>query len=92
VIIAGFFRYSSVASLVAAALAPFYQLLIWGGGPVAVAIGVMSLLLVWRHWLNIQRLLDGTESRLGRRAPEAAPPATARHRGRKPGHKKGARP
>ena len=34
-IIAAFFRYSSLAALVAAAFAPFYQLLIWGGGPAA---------------------------------------------------------
>ena len=31
-IVAVFFRYSSLASLVAAAFAPFFQLLIWGGG------------------------------------------------------------
>jgi len=31
-IIAFFFRYSSLAAIVAAVFAPFYQLLIWGGG------------------------------------------------------------
>ncbi len=92
-IIVAFFRYSSLASLVAAVFAPFYLLLIWGGGPAAVAVGVMSLLLVWRHRLNIQRLLAGTESRIGRRAPEAATaPPPRRRRDRKPAHKKGARP
>src|SRR6476661_1043118 len=49
VIIAAFFRYSSLASVVAAVFAPFFQLLIWGGGPVTLAILAMSLLLVWRH-------------------------------------------
>ena len=34
-IIAFFFRYSSLAALVSAVFAPFYQLLIWGGGPMA---------------------------------------------------------
>ena len=48
-IIAAFFRYSSLASIVAAVFAPFYQLLIWGGGPAAIAITVMGLLLIWRH-------------------------------------------
>src|SRR6185369_7663279 len=44
-----FFRYVSLASIIAAAFAPFYQLLIWGGGPTAGVVLVMSLLLVWRH-------------------------------------------
>jgi glycerol-3-phosphate acyltransferase PlsY len=71
VIIAAFFRYSSLASLVAAAFAPFYQLLIWGGSPLVLAIAVMSLLLIWRHTANIQKLLAGTESRLGQKASPA---------------------
>ena len=77
-IIAFFFRYSSLAAIVAAGFAPFYQLLIWGGGPVAVAVAVMGLLLVWRHSANIRKLLNGTESKLGQKA--ATPPAHA------PGH------
>jgi acyl phosphate:glycerol-3-phosphate acyltransferase len=71
-IIAFFFRYSSLASIVSALFAPFYQLLIWGGGPVAAAVGVMGLLLLWRHTPNMQKLLAGTESRLGQKAPAAA--------------------
>ena len=63
-IIVFFFRYVSLASIVAAAFAPFYQLLIWGGGPITVATVVMSLLLIWRHSANIQRLLNGTEHRV----------------------------
>ena len=73
-IIAAFFRYSSLASIVAAGFAPFYQLLIWGGGPVAVAVAVMALLLVWRHSANLRKLLDGTESRIGAKAATAPPP------------------
>ena len=65
VIIAFFFRYSSLASLVSAAFAPFYQLLIWGAEPAAAVIVVMSLLLFWRHAPNIAKLLAGTESKLG---------------------------
>jgi glycerol-3-phosphate acyltransferase PlsY len=78
-IIAWFFRYSSLASIVSAAFAPFYQLLIWGGGPVALAILVMGLLLVWRHSENIARLVAGKESRIGGSRPEAtsAPPKAA---------------
>ena len=66
-IIAFFFRYSSLASLVAALFAPFYQLLIWGPGPMVLPLIVMSLLLVWRHEGNIRKLLAGTESRLGQK-------------------------
>ena len=71
VIIAAFSRYSSLAAIVAAVFAPFYQLLIWGGGPVAVAALLMGGLLVWRHRGNIKKLLDGTESKLGKKASAA---------------------
>jgi acyl phosphate:glycerol-3-phosphate acyltransferase len=73
VIIAAFFRYSSLAAIVAAVFAPFYQLLIWGGGPAAISVAVMGLLLVWRHSANIQKLLKGTESKLGQKATGATP-------------------
>jgi glycerol-3-phosphate acyltransferase PlsY len=72
IIIAAFFRYSSLAALVSAVFAPFYQLLIWGGGPAAIAVTVMGLLLVWRHSANIQKLFNGTESKLGQKAPSSA--------------------
>jgi acyl phosphate:glycerol-3-phosphate acyltransferase len=72
VIVVVFFRYSSLAAIVSAVFAPFYQLLIWGGGPEAIAITVMGLLLVWRHSANIQKLFNGTESKLGQKAPAPA--------------------
>jgi glycerol-3-phosphate acyltransferase PlsY len=78
VIVAGFTRYSSLAAIVAAAFAPFFQLLGWGMSPMVLPIAVMSLLLVWRHAANIRRLLSGTESKLGQKsAAAAAPPAKA---------------
>ena len=80
VIIAAFFRYSSLASIVAAAFAPFYQLLIWGAEPTFIAIAAMSLLLIWRHEGNIRKLMAGTESKLG---GKAAPPKMAHHKGHK---------
>lgn len=70
-IIAFFFRYSSLASLVSALFAPFYQALIWGVEPALLAIAIMSLLLVWRHEGNIRKLLAGTESRLGQKGAGA---------------------
>ncbi|GAB3664329.1 glycerol-3-phosphate 1-O-acyltransferase PlsY [Ramlibacter alkalitolerans] len=82
IIIAFFFRYSSLASLVAAIFAPTFYLLVSGGawyaeGPVAMALFVMALLLAWRHRANIQRLLQGKESRLGAKKDE--PPPAAHH-------------
>jgi glycerol-3-phosphate acyltransferase PlsY len=71
VIVVAFFRYSSLASIVAALFAPFYQLLIWEPSAIALAIAVMSLLLVWRHSGNIRKLLAGTESKLGHKAVPA---------------------
>lgn len=71
-IIAVFFRYSSLASLVAAAFAPVYYLfgdrVAWyADRRVAAALVVMGLLLAWRHRGNIGRLIEGKESRLGSR-------------------------
>ena len=70
VIVAFFFRYSSLASIVSAFFAPAFYLV--GGGvawpldrTVLLTLIVISLLLVWRHRENIRRLAAGTESRLG---------------------------
>ncbi len=72
ILIAVFFRYSSLASLVAAVFAPIYYVfgagLAWYmEGPVLFAVCVMSLLLIYRHAENIGRLARGTESRLGKK-------------------------
>ncbi len=63
-----FSRYVSLGSIVAAALAPFDQALIWGVSPALLALVTMSLLLVWRHEGNIRKLLAGQESKLGQKA------------------------
>jgi acyl phosphate:glycerol-3-phosphate acyltransferase len=72
-IIVAFSRYVSLASVVAAVFAPFYQALIWGLEPMIVALVGMSLLLVWRHEGNIRKLLAGTENKLGAKAAPAGP-------------------
>ena len=64
-LIVAFSRFVSLASMVAAAFAPFYQALIWGLGPIVWGTAAMGALLVWRHGANIERLLAGTESKLG---------------------------
>ena len=85
-IIAFFFRYSSLASIVAALFAPFYQLLVWGGGEVAGAVLLMGVLLVFRHKANIRKLLDGTESKIGQKAPTVSVAEHHGHAGKHPHH------
>ena len=72
-IIAYFFRYSSLAALVAAVFTPVYYLLCdgvaWHSEPaVAMALGLIAGLLLWRHKANIARLVSGTEPRIGKKA------------------------
>jgi glycerol-3-phosphate acyltransferase PlsY len=68
-IIACFFRYSSLAALVAAGFAPLFSFFLHGMHRFALepAVGVtmISLLLAWRHRSNIRKLLAGTERKLG---------------------------
>lgn len=64
-IIAFFFRYSSLAALVAAIFAPFFHVLMNGVDVMAGAIFAISVLLIARHRQNIAKLLAGKESRIG---------------------------
>jgi acyl phosphate:glycerol-3-phosphate acyltransferase len=69
-IIAYFFRYSSLASLVSGAFAPVGYLmgdrLQWyAEKSIMLTLFMMGLLLVYRHRENINRLLQGNESKLG---------------------------
>jgi glycerol-3-phosphate acyltransferase PlsY len=76
IIIAVFFRYSSLAAIVAAIFAPLYYLfgsnVAWyAETPLLVAITLISALLIMRHWANIGRLINGTESRIGDKKKKA---------------------
>ncbi len=62
---AGFFRISSLAALVAAVFAPLYAWWLFGLRPVFPVVLTIAALLLWRHRANIARLLAGTESRIG---------------------------
>ncbi|KAI3592524.1 Acyl-phosphate:glycerol-3-phosphate O-acyltransferase PlsY [Cupriavidus sp. U2] len=64
-IIAFFFRYSSLAALVAAIFAPFFYVLMFGVDIIAGAVLVIGILLIARHRSNIAKLLAGKESRIG---------------------------
>jgi glycerol-3-phosphate acyltransferase PlsY len=65
-----FFRYSSLAAIVSAFLAPLIYIVagqyFWQANlPMSLALCAMGLLLLYRHRANISRLLQGTEPRLG---------------------------
>jgi glycerol-3-phosphate acyltransferase PlsY len=71
------FRYSSLASITAALLVPVVYVLGDGGlwvmsKSVALSVAVMSLVLLYRHAENINRLVKGTESKLGKKSSPVA--------------------
>jgi len=59
------FRYSSLAALTAAFLAPAYAYLLSSNPIVVLSVALMGTLLVLRHTSNIRKLLRGEESRIG---------------------------
>jgi glycerol-3-phosphate acyltransferase PlsY len=71
-IVAFFLRYSSLAALAAAAFAPIYFVFVFGFQPMATALSVVCALLIWRHRSNIRNLINGTETRIGKKK---TPPA-----------------
>jgi len=67
------FRYSSLAALIAAFMAPLY---VWWLVPFAAYVAVavaMTALLIWRHRSNIRNLWVGTETKIGAAKPARAP-------------------
>lgn len=75
--IAVFFRYSSLAALIAALFAPLYTWWLFGLGALLPAVSAIGLVLIWRHRGNIKRLAAGTESRLGQSKPSPPDPNAA---------------
>jgi glycerol-3-phosphate acyltransferase PlsY len=71
IIVAVFLRYSSLAALAAAVFGPIYFVFLFGFQPMAIALAVVCILLIWRHKNNIQNLLNGTESRIGPKKSKA---------------------
>lgn len=58
-------RYSSLAAVLAAALAPIYAALLHGAAHPSIVVGIIAMALIGKHWQNIQRLLAGQESKIG---------------------------
>lgn len=65
VAVAYVFRYSSLAAVSAAILAPLWAILFDAPGVYVAVMVVLSIALVAKHGGNIQRLLAGQESRIG---------------------------
>ncbi len=76
-IIVYFFRWVSLASLVAAAFAPIAYLfgdrVLWAADKyITLMLALMAMFLIYRHGANITRLIQGNEPKLGNKKPAAA--------------------
>jgi glycerol-3-phosphate acyltransferase PlsY len=72
IIVALFFRYSSLAAIVSAVFAPLYYFFLFGAREVLPALILMSALLLWRHKANILKLVAGEEHRIGEKRDSAS--------------------
>lgn len=66
-LIAATTRLSSLAALIAAALAPVFALFLLPSRQGVIVVALMSVLLIWKHKKNISGLLQGSESRIGQK-------------------------
>ncbi len=71
-IIAFFFRYSSLAALTTAIFAPLYAYFLFFTNKtvhqdVCIAVLGIGILLIWRHQSNIQKLMNGSEGKIGQK-------------------------
>ena len=62
------FRIVSLSSVVAAVGLPLLMLISGGSSAYVMVALVASLMVLWRHRSNIERLLAGTEPKIGQKA------------------------
>ena len=74
-------RYVSLASIVAAVALPLAVWLTGNGGLLIGVSAALGALAIYKHKANIERLLAGTENRIGAKKPEspAPPPEERKH-------------
>ena len=65
--VAGIWRYSSLAALASIALAPVYAWFLTGHVEWTIATVAIAVFVFLRHKGNIERLMNGTESKIGRK-------------------------
>lgn len=75
--VATIFRYSSLAALCAAAIAPLMALVAGFSWSEVVFTLVLAALIFWRHSANISRLIARTEPKIGEKKTESAAPVAA---------------
>lgn len=75
--VATMFRMSSLAALCAAAVAPIAALVAGFSWPEIIFSAAIAVLIFWRHSANIQRIIAGTEPRIGDKKSAAAGGAPA---------------
>lgn len=73
--VAVIFRYSSFAALCAAAIAPLFALIGQFDWSEILFTLVLAALIFWRHKANIERLIAGTEPKIGAKKDQAEAPA-----------------
>lgn len=59
-------KYSSLGALIACVICTIVSHIFFGQGP-SVMVGVMSVIILWRHRDNINRLRRGEESKIGQK-------------------------
>jgi glycerol-3-phosphate acyltransferase PlsY len=76
-LIAAFFRLSSLAAIISAVFAPFWAWLLFGRQPVVLIVAVIGVLLIARHRANLAKLIEGTEGRIGEKKASDPGPSPA---------------
>jgi glycerol-3-phosphate acyltransferase PlsY len=71
-------RYVSLASVCAAGILPVATALLRAPLPFVCLALALGLLAIWKHRANIDRLIQGTEHRFGKKKPDdGTPPPSA---------------
>jgi acyl phosphate:glycerol-3-phosphate acyltransferase len=70
------FRYSSLAAVTAAVVAPLCALIAQPAGVKPLAVVFIALLVIWRHRTNLSRLMHGKEDKIALRKKRVPPDAS----------------
>lgn len=63
-LVAKFSRYSSLASIISIILAPFFCIMVTGSINIFPPIGIITMLVLFKHRENITRIFDGVEPKI----------------------------
>ena len=64
IVMALVFRYSSLAAVTAAVVAPLYAWIAQPAGVAPLAVLIIALIVIWRHRTNLARLMHGEEDKI----------------------------